>query len=368
MAALDNTMLWIRNVEGAASAVRSHVVEAELGAELQIPGLLDYADGAVLCGPSTFVPDGNGLYKYVLRLRVPWSEAEQGENPDEPLARGTRKGYLFREGPVGELVALFSLCLQARLFVLSTSLRGLSHRDLPIKTEFTPLRARIGRQVDPVLFAQSDRNLCTSLRPFLEEIRSLPPKHHLEVAIAANHYACALREIGIDEEMVFVRLVSAIERVATEQAIPDDPLSGRHLEEFIRVDILATEQVEELRTMLQRRRTKSRFIAFLGEHSAGFFDSEPKEPTHTQVTPGTLAAVAGAIYNARSGYLHNGDPMYLSRMTQFPDWHMDPSFGMIWQGRSFTVEQKLPRVDFFHRLVRHCLLARMRKLINASAG
>ncbi len=363
----DNRMLWIRNLEGTAPGGRSHVVEAELGAELQIPGLLDYADGAVLCGAATFSPDTTGLYKYCLRLRVPWS-AEEGDESKEPLARGTRKGYLFREGPVGELVALFSLCLQVRLFVLSTSPRGLSHRDLPIKTEFAPRRARIDRHVDPILFAQSDRNMCTSLGPFLDQIRSLPSKDHLDIAIAANHYARALREIGIDEEMVFIRLVSAIERVASEQPIPDDPLNSRRIEEFVRVDTLTGAQVDELRAMLQTRRTKSRFIAFLVEHSTGFFDSEPREPTHTQVTPENLVAVAAAVYKARSAYLHNGDPMYFSRMTQFPDWHMDPSFGMIEQDRSYTVEQKLPRADFFHRLVRHCLLMRIRKLTKAGAG
>jgi hypothetical protein len=159
--------------------------------------------------------------------------------------------------------------------------------------------------------------------------------------------------------MVFVRLVSAIESVASEQVIPDDPLDGRHLDDFVRLDTLATEQQNELRSMLKTRRTKLRFIAFIVEHSMGFFDSEPREPAHTQVTPASLAEVAGAVYNARSAYLHNGDPMYLSRMTQYPDWHMDPSFGMIWQDRSFTARQKLPRADFFHRLVRHCLLVRV---------
>jgi len=202
----------------------------------------------------------------------------------------------------------------------------------------------------------------------LDQIRSLPPKHHLEVAIAANHYLGALRELGINEEMVFVRLVSAIEGLATEQPIPDDPLNGQRIEDFVRVDTLSPEQVAELRKMLLTRRTKARFIAFLREHSTGFFDSERREPSHTQVTSDNLHAVAAAVYNARSGYLHNGDPMYLSRMTEFPDWHMDPSFGMIWQGRSFTVEQKLPRADFFHRLVRHCLLLRIRELIDAKAG
>jgi len=361
-------MLWIRNLEAVTSAASTYVVEAELGSELQIPGLLSYADGAVLCGPTTVEPDTTGLYKYVLRLRVP-RPAHETDFPTEPLPQGTRRGYLFREGPVGELVALFSLQLQTRFFVLSTSERGLTHHDLPLKTEFAPLRGRIGRQLDAVVFAHADRNLCRDLVPFLDEIRSVSSKYHLEVAIAANHYARALREIGIDEEMVFVRLVSAIERAAAEQAIPDDPLSDKSLDELVAVNTLADEQVEELRKLFQTRRTKSRFIAFLQEYSAGFFDAEQREPAHTQVTRENLTVVAAAVYDARSGYLHNGDPMYLSRpMAQFPDWHMNPSVGMTWQERSFKAAQKLPRADFFHRLVRHCLIAWIRRLIDAKAG
>lgn len=368
MAVPEKRMLWIRNLEAVASAEATYLVEAELGSELQIPGLLSYADGAVLCGPATFEPDPTGLYKYVLRIQVPQS-AEGPNVPEEALRQGTREGYLFREGPVGELVALFSLRLQARFFVLSTSVRGLTSHDLPLKTEFAPLRGPTRHRADAVVFSQADRNLCTDLLPFLDEVRSVPSKYHLEVAIAANHYARALREICVDEEMVFVRLVSAIEKMAAEQPIPDDPLNDKNLEQLVRVCELGAAQVEELRIMFRTRRAKSRFIAFVEKYSAGFLDAERREPLHTQVTPENLASVAAAVYDARSGYLHSGDPMYLSRpVAQFPDWHMDPSVGMTWQDRSFKAEQKLPRADFFHRLVRHCLLTRIRRLIEVKAG
>jgi hypothetical protein len=84
------------------------------------------------------------------------------------------------------------------------------------------------------------------------------------------------------------------------------------------------------------------------------------------VTPETLSAVATAIYRARSGYLHNGDPMYISqRLAQFPGCHMDPTVGKWEQNRAFTTAQKLPTTEFFHRLVRHCLLARIEELAAA---
>jgi hypothetical protein len=56
--------------------------------------------------------------------------------------------------------------------------------------------------------------------------------------------------------------------------------------------------------------------------------------------------------------------MYLSRIsTQFPAWHSDPSVGQTWDNRKYSQEQKLPCADFFHRLVRHCLLARIEELV-----
>ena len=364
----DKRMLWIRDLDALASAESSYIVEAELGSELQIPGLLTYADGAVLLGCVTFEADSTGLFKYVLCLRSPQS-ADGSVSHEELVRMGTRKGYLFREGPVGELVALFSLQLQARLFILSTSMRYMTADNLPRKKEYAPLRGRVWPHFDGVVFSQGDRNPVTSLVTFLDEIRAVPPKYHLEVAVAANHYAHALQEIGIDEEMVFVRLVSAIETAAIKQAIPNDPLGDKNLEQLMRTSELCDDQVEELRRTFETRRTKSRFIAFIEEYSTGFFDAEPKEPAHTQVTPENLASVAGAVYDARSGYLHNGTPMYLSHpIKEFPDWHMDPSVGMTWQDRSFKEVQKLPRADFFHRLVRYCLLARVNKLSRENAG
>ncbi|MFZ2445541.1 MAG: hypothetical protein WAW37_04220 [Syntrophobacteraceae bacterium] len=364
----DKRMLWIRNLDALGSAESSYVVEAELGSELQIPGLLTYADGAVLLGPATFEADSNRLFKYVLRLRLPRS-ADGSVSTEELVRKGTREGYLFQDGPIGELVALFSLRLQARLFILSTSMRYMTAHDLPLKTEYAPLRGRIGPHLDGVVFSRGDRNLYTSLLIFLDDIRAIPPKYHLEVVVAANHYTRALREIGVDEEMVLVRLVSAIETAAMKQAIPDDLLGDTNLEQLILTGELTDDQVEELRRVLKTRRTKSRFIAFIEEYSTGFFDAEPREPAHTQVTPENLASVAGAVYDARSGYLHNGDPMYLSRpVLEFPAWHMDPSVGMVWQDRSFNAKQKLPRADFFHRLVRHCLLSRLSKLIREETG
>jgi hypothetical protein len=355
-------MYWVRILDAlAARGAGPAVTEAEVAAEISIPGMLTYAESGIVFGPTTFAPDASGLYKYLLRVKQPM--------PGQPIAFDTirktssRGGYLLPGAPVTELVALFSLALQARLFVLSTTERTLDPQYLPRKTDCAILRATGNiTHRDGVLFsARPERNIHTGLPPLLDTVRRIPPKHHLELAVAADHYAKAIRTVGLDDEMVFVRLVSAIERVMPEH--PPDSLS----EKLLALDGLTHQEREELQVTLQARRARARFVAFLERYAKGFFDNEPKEPTHTQVTPDNLADVATAIYRARSGYLHSGDPMYISNhMGQFLAWHMEPTMGKWEQNRAFTAAQKLPTTEFFHRLVRHCLLARIEEL--ASGG
>jgi len=357
----DDRMLWIRNLEGDAVSDDFDAIEAEIGSECRMNGVLDYQDGAILFGASTHSPDDVGLYKYLLKLKLRSQSAH--------TLLGKPNGYLFRDGHVGELVALISLCLQARLYILSTTIGHLTSHSLPIKTEFSPLRVRFGGNVDPVIFSTTDRNLAIELPVFLHQVRLIPSKYHLTVALASNHYARALREIGVDEEMVFVRLVAAIETAALDQSISADQLLNKTPEKLFRTEDLTASQIQELRKLLRTRKAKARFVSFLEQFSSGFFDGMPEKPPHTQVTPATLASVAGAIYDTRSDYLHNGYPMYLSHFSPtFPEWHMDPSVGMVWQDRSYTADQKLPRADFFHRLVRHCLLAYFKSLVPDSSG
>jgi hypothetical protein len=351
-------MFWVRILDAlAARGAGPSVIEAEVAAEMLIPGMLTYADHGIVFGSTTFAPDASGFYKYLLRVKQPL--------PGEPIAfdaiqeASSRGGYLLPGAPVTELVALFSLVLQARLFVLSTSERPLDPQYLPSKTECDVLRAKGDlRHKDGMLFsARDERNIHTSLPPLLDAIRRISAKHHLELAVAVDHYARAICTIGLDAEMVFVRLVSAIERVMPDH--PADSLS----EKLVALEGLTEAEREELQVMLQARRAGARFVAFLERYAKGFFDNEPKEPAHTHVTPENLSAVAKAIYRARSGYLHGGDPMYISqRIVQVPGWHMDPTVGKWQQNRAFTAAQKLPTTEFFHRLVRHCLLARINEL------
>jgi hypothetical protein len=360
----SNRMLWLRELDALVAASTSHTIEAELASEVLVPGLLDYAHGAVWLSPVTFTPDHVGLYKYVLRLRCAERLVPDGEAVPSTFPRtGTRNGYVFPTGAVGEIAALLSLAVQARFYLVSITVRHGPDSAVMYKTEFSFLRAGHGVHLDRVLFVEAARN-ATHLSPLLDRVRSIPNEHHLVIAVAAGHYARAVRLVGVDEEMVFVRLVSAVEKIMGSHA--EDALSQKVLAQ----QCFTEDEKRELKTTFQARRSTARFVAFLLKYSAGFFDGEAKEPVHTQVTPENLEMVARAIYRARSAYLHSGDPMYLSPVSHvFPGWHMGASVGQTLQDRSFSQEQKLPCADFFHRLVRHCILARIDEMAtDASSG
>ena len=57
----DNRMGWIRNLETLASGCPHYTVEYELGSECQIPGLLDYADGKLICAAMSTERRGCGM-------------------------------------------------------------------------------------------------------------------------------------------------------------------------------------------------------------------------------------------------------------------------------------------------------------------
>ena len=241
-------MLWIRHLERLGDAPAKYEVTAELASESRITGVLSYADGAVLAGPCTLQPDDHGLLKYQIKLTLPQIEASRYES-------GTREGYIYRGGPVGELAVLLSLHLEARIFVLSTTLGELTSHGMPIKTEHRILRGMHGPLIDPVIFSDSPRNFATTFPNLLNQVRVIPAEHHLAVTFAAHHYARALREIGVDTEMSFIRLVSAIETLSKDETIADT-LVGVRLDEIVRPGALSEQQQKGLSGFPNRKRRK----------------------------------------------------------------------------------------------------------------
>lgn len=346
-------MYWIRNLSRINEGASSSWIEYELASEARIEGVLNYANSTIFCGTLTLEPDNQRLLKYLLKVKV----AHYDQN--RKFLEASRKGYVLREGLLGELVAILSLALETRFFVLSSSWGELGASGIKIRNDYSIVNKPCTVDIDPIIMDSKKRNFHHDVPPVLDLVGSIKSEYHNELILAFHHYAKALREIAIDDEMVFIRLVSAIEAVAHRMSVPNniDIMACRKHSEIIREECLSPEEQMEAKKIFDVRYSKCRFISFLSAYSKGFFKGGKLKAPHTRIKKDDLNKVASTIYNARSAYLHNGIPMYLStRMRGEHRWHTDPSSGMVLGSRRFTASEKLPYPYFFHQLVRHCLL------------
>lgn len=346
-------MGWIRNLEAVAGGCQEYTVEYELGSECQIPGLLDYADGKIICASMSTEESRDGLWLYNLILRYPLGPHDYNRKADE-------EGYYFKDGIVGELLALMSLFFRCRFYFISSSLRPENPSlGMTIKREYPFLRVKCNPGIHPPLFQSPDKNLAAGFEEFLDEVKRLDQQLHQDFILACHHYARAVKEVGVDAEMVFIRLVSAIETLSKDMPLDhkDDKLEKQGVTALIEQSPLPKELQSELKTVFDVRKSRKKFVRFIERHSSGFFKGGNIKAKHLKIKRANLGKVLNVIYTARSKYLHAGEPMFLSQPIKGGEkWDTDPTSGMIVDNRSFTPSQKLPYACFFEGLVRQCLV------------
>lgn len=350
----DNRMAWVRNLNQLRErGSRCYQVEYEIATEIHIPGVLDYADGRILCGCYAAKPARSGLRKYLLKVSVACPE-ESYYNP-----AANRKGYLFRDGIPGELLALFSLFFQCRFYMLAAYIGELTPSSIRSRFDYEPVYIPCDQKVDPYILSGSGRNFAEGLGDFLASVEKLPSQHHQQFILSCHHYLRALREVGVDEEMVFIRLVSAIEALAAKHGVlkeGDDSFEGHTFDDVAKTELLSAEQREELERVFAVRKSRLKFIRFVEQYSNGFFHGGRSRAPHCRIRKCDLVPSLNAIYKNRSGYLHGGEPMFLSHRAEAPaQWDTDPGGESIIDNRRLPANLKLPYPYFFHRLVRHCL-------------
>lgn len=359
---LDNRMGWIRNLEKLLHDTNSeYTAEYEIASESYIPGILDYEDGAILCGLMTFGKDSEGLYKYLLKIKYPYKSEEY------QFLKANKKGYLFRGGIPGELISTLSFFFQCRFFLLAAYSGDLTSTGIKIKTEYTPQIGLCGPHFNPDAFPRGKRNFSIGLVEFFDKLRRIDVKYHQQIILGLYHYARALREFGNDEEMVFIRLVSAIEVFSKWVKLDkkDDLFCGKEFDEIINTEILSKFERDELKRIFNVRKAKLKFMNFVDFYSKSFFTGGNFKAPHTRIKKADLPKALNAIYRNRSGYLHSGETMYLSQpMRGGQEWDTDPTHDMIIDNRRFSADMKLPYGAFFQRLVRHCIMLFLLELSN----
>jgi gamma-glutamylcyclotransferase (GGCT)/AIG2-like uncharacterized protein YtfP len=354
----DNRMGWIRNLEALASGTQQYTVEYELGSECRIPGLLDYADGKIVCAGMNTEESRDGLWLYNLILHFPTGPRDVNRKADE-------KGYYFKNGVLGELLALMSVFFRCRFYLISSRLLpGNPTQGMTIKKEYPFIRAKCNTGIHPPLFEDRNKNFAADFKPFLDTVRRLNHTLHQGFILACHHYARAVKEVGVDPEMVFIRLVSSIEALSNNLTLnsKDDVLEAQKVTGLVEGSDLTREQKGELKNVFSVRKSRKKFVRFVEQHSAGFFKGGNFKAKHLKIKRPDLAGVLDVIYMARSKYLHAGEPMFLSQPIKGGEkWDIDPTSAMIADNRVFTAANKLPYGFFFEGLVRQCLLNYLRR-------
>ncbi len=350
----DNRMRFIRLLE--SEKPRENCVEYEFASETRITGQLNYSNNDLILRLLTAEPNRDRLFKYTLSLYTPAEYSLQ-------KYQASKDGYYFEGGGSGEILSLASLYFRCRLFPVAYIFRGISGPPI-IKTEHDFNYVRPQKGSDPFLFDASGRNF-VDLSHFFEEVKKLPEGLHHRFANSVRLYALALREIGVNDQLSYIHLVSAIEILSIYQSLPDerDPLKKvmDQIKEFL--EDASPEAKRELGNLFGQRKTMMKFIAFIQEHSDGVVSDRPTEGVlKNKIYKDNLPDALKKIYRARSKFLHEGSPMYLSMPSVTVEGcDYDASIGQTIDNREFDPADKLPNINFFEGLVRTCLLKYLRK-------
>ncbi len=354
----DNRMLWIRTEDIIKKEGISYSFEYEIASELRITGVLDYND-YIKCGIYSLEKDENGLYHYLLKINHP---AVQEYNN-----KADKKGYYFKDGELGEILSIFSLFFRARFYLVASFSGELSSSSIKTKFENKFIYKKTNSLVNPYVLGENNKNLnFTKIPDFLNQIKKLDTKNHLDFILSCHLYHLALKEIGLDQEMVFIRLVSSVESISKKIRLnkKEDILCDKNISEIINNSTLGSLEKNELMKLFETRKSKKKFVRFLESNNVNYFKGGNYKAKHCKIKKSDLSKVLSSIYDARSNYLHNGEPMYLSHIIigeKESKWDTDPSMGMIIDNREIPLKNKMPYNYFFEGLVRNCLINFLKK-------
>lgn len=346
-------MAWVRALEKFSTRApdQQYRYEFEIASESKIIGLLNYADGFLRSGPLTLEVDDNGMLRYLCHL----STTTFSEEDIHEWNSADEEGYSFPGGLAEEILALLSIFFRCRFYLVSTSQLEMDEKSMKLKNLNNFVYQKINSKIHPSIFHDQGLNW-VEVSVFFDKIRNLPPVWHRRFALACLYYRKALKEIGVDEEMVFIYLVSAVEcLMETASEMTNDPFKGVKLSEFCDFSKLDGAAVSAVQTWYGKtRHVKNRFLNFIKVYSTGYLPTPGT--AWNKIDVANMGPYIEAIYDARSEYLHAGKPMYISRIWPRDFGDFDPSFGQIIDQRAWPASELLPYPHFFEGLVRHCIL------------
>lgn len=352
---MDNRMQWILAMEDAKKAKdeKAYFTDYEICSEVRILGVLDYGNGSLMCALFQ-KEDKNGLYTYTIRLKHVYKEYKFDES------KYSKEGYYFKDGLIGELMAIFSVYFQSRFYLKATVGGELTSKNVRIRYEndFRYVRPNPYRNFE--MFSTDQQRNWThgdGLRAFLDRIRVIDQKHHQSLMRSFFWYAEAIKEIGLDSQLFFIKMVSAVEALLKFLPRSADSLEKK-LAKFIKGKKFETTESQEINNWLENRKIRQRFVLFFKRYSVGFCKGGKRKAKHCYIKKEEINDYVRRIYDARSAYLHSGKPMYLSQdmaMKDAKSWDLDASMGMMADRKKFDHKEKLPRTRWFERIVNYSL-------------
>jgi len=347
-------MQWILTLEECDKKKngKEYFTEYEICSEVRMPGVLNYGDGYLHC---SLFQEANqeGLYIYIVRIKH--IEKEYKFNADAY----SKEGYYFKNGPIGELMALFSVYFQARFYLKATIIGELAPENIRLRFESEFQYKKPHPLSNFEMFSDQKRNWANEdgLKLFLDKVKKIDQEYHQNLIQSFFWYAEAIKEIGIDRQLFFIKMVSAVESLLGFIEIPPDDLEKK-LTKLIDKGEFTEQESGEIKNWLENRKIGQRFSNFFQNYSNDFFKGGRRKAPQCFIKKEELDKYTKRIYNTRSKYLHTGKPMWVSSDMTVEDakfWDLDPSLGKMIDRRAFPVSEKLPRTRWFERITNYCL-------------
>lgn len=353
----DNRMGFIREIEDVR--LKENIAEFEYASESHIGGELKYANNNIIFRLFSIDQDRNGLQNYVLRLTS--SRPREYSEWDE----ATTDGYYFEGGDSEEIISLFALFFRKRFFRISYTYRAIDGSPvLKDNADFSYIRP--DKESDPFLFEPADKN-GVDLGDFLDNVRKLKNSLHSTFANSVRLYAMAIREIGTNDELAFIHLVSAIEVLSKDYELleGDDPVMT-HISQIntcFEKSRIPSNVIEDVKNSLNNRKSRLKFTRFIQKYHGGHILERPVDgEIKNKIYLDDLENALKRIYTARSKFLHEGSAMYKSRpRSTINGADYDSSLGQRIDNRIFNTKELLPLISFFEKLVSVCLMNYLKK-------
>ncbi|GEM_PF-4549094 len=324
----DKRMKWIRMLEIARRKKVSerYKTNYELVSECNITRRTWFENGLIACqalGRNNYIEK---LYNYELQITNGYADPYEYNTKGGLVLVGSKKGY-YSLSQEDEIVSLLSLFSHSR-FTLVSSRQG-THTAKSIATsfgdQFVYLPCNKGWIRKSEIFQSKNKDMW-EFSNFLKKVIRLDSHHHQKFYYAVSNYANALRIIGFQDEIAYIRFISAINSLS--------------------------------KTSLGDRKG---FIEFILSYCNGYFSTKRPSWPRSWVTEENLEKYLNIIYEARSRYLHQGVPLCISEVFDYFDemgrgHYLDLAVGKMVDQRVWGKFDMLPNILFFESLVRHCLL------------